>query len=243
MRILFSISLVFTLCTGLFAQCSFNGLSLSEQMLVPDTIIQLQVGDSFTFTREFQNFDTIQGIAVEWLIIDSATNLPPGLSFSSLEMSGNDTIEPNEFACYTISGICTAGHPESEALIWITAKNSLLPNPISGNTGFESLDINSPPTNKFSFYVPWPLNITAYKTINLSIYPNPTNGLTNLTWANEVRQASFQLMDITGREVFTKEEVSGKELQFDVSTLPQGVYYYQLSQQGERLSSGKFMVK
>jgi hypothetical protein len=71
---------------------------------------------------------------------------------------------------------------------------------------------------------------------DMSIYPNPTNGTINIEYQlqlNEPQLLNLYLYDITGRLVKvlidSEQHFSGRYYKvFDESSLPQGIYFYQL---------------
>jgi Secretion system C-terminal sorting domain len=72
--------------------------------------------------------------------------------------------------------------------------------------------------------------------MDMSIYPNPTNGVINIEYQlqlNEPQLLNLYLYDITGRLVKilidNEQHFSGRYYKvFDESSLPQGIYFYQM---------------
>ena len=56
-----------------------------------------------------------------------------------------------------------------------------------------------------------------------SIFPNPTNGTFNIL-RESYELCSIQVMDIVGRIIFKKENVTGQEINFDLSQQSSDVY-------------------
>lgn len=54
--------------------------------------------------------------------------------------------------------------------------------------------------------------------------------------------ASLQLLDMTGREIL-KQALSGNETSISVAGMPQGVYIYRITQQGQITKTGKVQVR
>ncbi len=113
-----------------------------------DTSICVVQGQAVYEEIYFQNFDTISGVVVEWIRIDSLTNLPCGLSFETNH--GNNTFLTAENGCITFTGTTNTPSGPYQLGIWITLKVSILPNPISGEAGFISSQFGGPP---FAFNV------------------------------------------------------------------------------------------
>jgi len=62
--------------------------------------------------------------------------------------------------------------------------------------------------------------------LNTQIYPNPTNGLTNLVFANELMGAGFSVIDQLGR-VVRSGVVNNRKMELDFSNLASGLYIVQ----------------
>jgi hypothetical protein len=93
--------------------------------------------------------------------------------------------------------------------------------------------------------IPW-VGIYEKGEDNVFVYPNPTNGITNIEYRltnDEV--VGLSIFDINGKEVirWTDEmQPHGKHRKcLDVSNLPTGIYYYRI-QAGDKVGGGK-MVK
>ena len=71
------------------------------------------------------------------------------------------------------------------------------------------------------------------------IYPNPTNGK-----IKELAEKSgaFRLFDLAGREVFSRSVISGKELQFDITHLSDGVLIYTFTNQDNQIYKREQLV-
>ncbi len=62
--------------------------------------------------------------------------------------------------------------------------------------------------------------------LNTQIYPNPTNGLTNSVFANELMGAGFSVIDQLGR-VVRSGVVNNRKMELDFSNLASGLYIVQ----------------
>lgn len=60
--------------------------------------------------------------------------------------------------------------------------------------------------------------------LSASLYPNPSNGYLRVELDRNVQQANVLIFDLLGREVMTSQIRSGYRTEFDLSTLPQGLY-------------------
>ena len=76
---------------------------------------------------------------------------------------------------------------------------------------------------------------------NFSIYPNPNNGIFTLFYHLSSSNNELQIIDVLGRTVYTYiiQQTEGTET-IDVSTLSNGVYFYQVTNNKETLR-GKFV--
>ena len=79
--------------------------------------------------------------------------------------------------------------------------------------------------------------------VNLSVYPNPTNDVINISYTNFLRNPSiFILYDITGRIVktytYTPPTEGKQNFSLNIAELKEGTYFYTL-QVGEQTYNGK----
>lgn len=68
----------------------------------------------------------------------------------------------------------------------------------------------------------------------MSIYPNPTRDLFNLSLGNPNYEADIQLIDMSGRILMRRSNDFQEEVSFDVSSLPAGMYTLLLTIDGQR---------
>lgn len=66
------------------------------------------------------------------------------------------------------------------------------------------------------------------KSAVLSVYPNPSNSIVNFEFDIPQENAIFILSDITGRLVFTEQNIKGSKYMFEGSQLPSGIYIYNI---------------
>ena len=74
-----------------------------------------------------------------------------------------------------------------------------------------------------------------------SIYPNPNNGIFNVSFNNELKNAKLELVNVQGQVVFVKNIDKNKE-QLNLSHLNAGVYYVRLSSE-EEVKIEKIIIK
>ncbi|PCJ28577.1 MAG: hypothetical protein COA97_01140 [Flavobacteriales bacterium] len=78
----------------------------------------------------------------------------------------------------------------------------------------------------------------------LVLYPNPTSGVVTIEIPKQTAKpnATFHLIDITGKEVLTKI-INSNSTQLDVGWLPKGIYFYRyLDKENQFNYSGKLVV-
>ena len=71
----------------------------------------------------------------------------------------------------------------------------------------------------------------SFENANVSIYPNPTNGLFNMTIEGFNGELNMQVINVTGEVVYTESMNANAKItkSFDVSEFAAGVYYVRLS--------------
>jgi hypothetical protein len=76
-----------------------------------------------------------------------------------------------------------------------------------------------------------------------SLYPNPGSGQLFIETNNHLKAYSFQLFDLEGRMVFSKEKLSGlhNELLLDVAN--PGIYYYRIFSNNSPVKAGKLIIQ
>lgn len=67
------------------------------------------------------------------------------------------------------------------------------------------------------------VGVSELNTVQVSIYPNPSNGIFNLTLSN-AGQYNVSAINAVGQVVFTKS-VNGTQTTIDLSTFERGVYF------------------
>lgn len=80
---------------------------------------------------------------------------------------------------------------------------------------------------------------------NINIFPNPINTTATIK-INErlkVKNAEMKIVDITGRVVKTISSIQTNEFTFDRDKLSDGIYFYQLIQNGTVISNGKLVIE
>ncbi len=78
---------------------------------------------------------------------------------------------------------------------------------------------------------------------NISLYPNPSNGMINLVYDGTVLKGKFQITDLTGRIIDSYEMTGSKgQMTINETGLTNGMYFYQVIDSGNIATSGKFII-
>ncbi len=104
-------------------------------------------GQAFSGTIYFENFDTLGGVAVQWLRIDSIIGLPSNIFHDILPDS---LFYPGESGCINLSGTTNNAAGTYPIAIWVTIKVSILPTPVSGELDQLSQQFGGP---SFAYHV------------------------------------------------------------------------------------------
>lgn len=80
--------------------------------------------------------------------------------------------------------------------------------------------------------------------IHMNVAPNPFNGTTMLRFDNpEAVSHTLTVRDVTGKVVKVNADITGEQLQFDGSSLPAGLYLFNLENASGVVGSGKMIVQ
>jgi len=78
---------------------------------------------------------------------------------------------------------------------------------------------------------------------HVSIYPNPTNGMINISLENMQQNTSIQIYDLMGGKVF-QSKLNTNQTQLDLNGHASGTYLYRVSgENGQAVSSGSFIIQ
>jgi len=59
----------------------------------------------------------------------------------------------------------------------------------------------------------------------------------------ELKNAELHLYDILGKEVFSEQNINGKQITINRNNLKAGLYFYRLLEDGSVLTNGKFIIE
>jgi len=75
------------------------------------------------------------------------------------------------------------------------------------------------------------------------ILPNPFSDSSILKTSLELNDATLKVYDITGNEVLMNTHLNGQEIKITKGHLGSGSYYYNLSDKGNLIAKGKFIIE
>ncbi len=116
-----------------------------------------------------------------------------------------------------------------------------------GNCGYATTGMDSlnHPLNDLWQYGPLPTGLDERPTnVNIKIYPNPSNGILNFYYSGNIKKGEIKITDLVGR-VNDFHEINGTNgrITINETTLPNGMYLYQLLDSDKLVSSGKFIIQ
>ncbi|MEI6594583.1 MAG: T9SS type A sorting domain-containing protein [Bacteroidota bacterium] len=79
-------------------------------------------------------------------------------------------------------------------------------------------------------------------TKTFEVYPNPTSSIINMVMKGNVKNATINIFDITGKNISTSSFINQSETSIDVSNFNKGIYFITLDADGIKTSK-KFIVE
>ncbi len=107
---------------------------------------------------------------------------------------------------------------------WATISNSDGCHETSDTVYFQNTDINE-----------------LYSNLNLTIFPNPSNNEITIEF-NKENNCNVNIIDVSGREIFTTINKGNKQLKIDVSSLSKGIYTVQIMENNSGISYYKLII-
>ncbi len=74
----------------------------------------------------------------------------------------------------------------------------------------------------------------------LSVFPNPGEGMVNLTFSDKLNQGHLTVYNLSGQVVYTRENLSGTAIQVDLSVAEPGIYFLEV-RENNRISRAKWV--
>jgi uncharacterized repeat protein (TIGR01451 family) len=210
--------------------------------------------EKLTYTIHFQNTGTADAINVNIIdtlganvlpntmhILDASHAMTPEwlnsntikFKFNNINLPDSNNNEPLShgyvrFEVDMVQGLNPGTEIKNKAEIYFDF-NSAIVTPYAINTieTPSSASINSISNN---------LNVTAY--------PNPTHDLVNFTISDAIGSVAVSLTDLSGKIVYSKNEISNSKVAIDVSNLSNGIYLYKvLEESSNHYTIGKLIVE
>jgi len=75
-------------------------------------------------------------------------------------------------------------------------------------------------------------DVTENSAILLTIYPNPSKGEITLNAGKTLNSADLKVMNVQGKTILEKKNISGSEFTFDLSEQPAGIYFVEINNGG-----------
>ncbi len=86
------------------------------------------------------------------------------------------------------------------------------------------------------------LSTDSFSTLNnIAIYPNPSESIFNINW-NTSEALNIRVFDITGKQVFTKKNITDNSYQLDLDGYAQGIYLLNMNMNG-KTATKKIILK
>jgi len=164
------------------------------------------------------------------------------LSFSATEQAGNALIN---YENKTIQIGTIAGTDLTNITPAITISNNATISPEIGTTQDFSESFEYTVTAQNGTEQIWTVNFTTPASINnienqISIYPNPSNGIFTLDLQASVRPCSVLITDITGKIIYTA--MGYVPLNINLSNQPAGIYFITITTEKGKLNK-KIIIK
>lgn len=97
----------------------------------------------------------------------------------------------------------------------------------------------------FTGTVPFGVNEYGAGANYVNLYPNPFSAIANISINPSVglNNAVMLVYDVLGNEVLKKNNINDHELTLDKGNLSKGLYFYNLINEGELITTGKFVIE
>lgn len=86
------------------------------------------------------------------------------------------------------------------------------------------------------------VSTVAKKNIEMKIFPNPASSTLIFSFQNQI-PTQLIITNIFGQLVFKTTEIKSNEMTLDVNDFPKGIYFYQLKNEKQEVSTGKFIIQ
>jgi len=89
-------------------------------------------------------------------------------------------------------------------------------------------------------YVNSTTEIYEHISLNVSVYPNPTNGVISVSCNNLFNASSVSLYSLDGKKIIERNNISGNTYMLDISEQPSGIYFIEVND-GENIFRNKII--
>ena len=79
-------------------------------------------------------------------------------------------------------------------------------------------------------------------TVSTLVYPNPFSTSTTIKFISPQKNIELNIYNVCGQLVRTMQNISGDNIEIDRGNLPSGVYFIQLTQNDQNISTGKLII-
>lgn len=120
---------------------------------------------------------------------------------------------------------------------WFTCSGTIL-TPVSGETsqsftptssGNYAIAVTGNGCIDTSACVAYNVGIAENTSGGIMVYPNPSNGMFNLSSISKLNEATLIVLDITGKKIFQTTIISGTNFMLDLSQESNGIYFIEIS--------------
>lgn len=237
---------------GINGEGTENGMvAVKFHSYLEDSLKGIQIYFCRTYKDETRLYDP-QKIEFKLTVWNDSNGKPGNIIYQKGGLLPIFTNELNKFTLYAIDEKLKVGG--DFWIGWVNTTTNRL------NVGF---DLNNTPTDKlyYNLYGEWvksqfegslmlrpvfgklnqnPTNVeTPTKQISFSLYPNPTTNQVTLNIDQDARPEMIRIINLSGQTVLNKVYESN---QVDVSSLPIGIYLFQLTLQNRSTLTKKLVI-
>lgn len=222
----------------------------NDKQVSPDDIKSgVRPGQFLTYTVRFQNTGTDTAFKV--VIRDTLDNFLDGAAFKTIAASHPYyfELENNKYGIWTFDHILLPDsgidEPSSHGFVKyaVQIKNNAPEGTRVKNSASIYFDFNDPvKTNTVESRVDFNIGIRERDLIETSLFPNPTTGAVTLTLSKSIKDFDVQILDISGKIVYSRVGLSGEQVQLDVKGIENGVYLYRILKDDASIAKGKLTV-
>lgn len=222
----------------------------NDKQVSPDDIKNgVRPGQFLTYTVRFQNTGTDTAFKV--VIRDTLDNFLDGAAFKTIAASHpyDFELENNKYGIWTFDHILLpdSGIDEPSSHGFVKYAVQIKSNAPEGtrvkNSASIYFDFNDPvKTNTVESRVDFNIGIRERNLVETSLFPNPTSGAFTLMLSKPIADFNVEILDISGKIVYTRTKLNGEQVQLDVKGMDNGVYLYRVVKDNVAVSKGKLTI-